>query len=152
MLIQNETVSEETGTEGEEEWLPDDEIEESFVVIDINGFNDLNVIKDRVSDDLCTIRNIESENPVVQIGGQLFAGKYKEAEGSILVIEQNNQIGQRSFSLAGVTDVIIDAHKTYLFAKGDEESNDSGEARRPINMKLEQLNNRALPAYFKKKS
>jgi hypothetical protein len=152
ILIQNDDVETEENA-AEDDWLSSDEIEDSYVVVDLHGFIDQKIVNERVTENLCKVRHPESPNPVIQIGGQLFSGKYKEADGSIIIIEQHNEIGSKSFSLTGVTDVIMEAQKTYLYAKGEEHDHVPGETlRKPITMKLEQLTNKALPTYFKKKT
>uniref|UniRef100_A0AC35GNN4 Transcription factor TFIIIC triple barrel domain-containing protein n=1 Tax=Panagrolaimus sp. PS1159 TaxID=55785 RepID=A0AC35GNN4_9BILA len=154
VLIQNSEVEgEEVPQENEDDdWLSSDEVEDTFVVVDLHGFIDQKIINERVTENLCKVRNPETPNPVIQIGGQLFSGKYKESDGSIIIIEQHNEIGNKTFTLAGISDTIMEARKTYLYAKGEEHEVVPGETlRKPITMKLEQLSNKALPTYFKKK-
>uniref|UniRef100_A0A914YVA4 Transcription factor TFIIIC triple barrel domain-containing protein n=1 Tax=Panagrolaimus superbus TaxID=310955 RepID=A0A914YVA4_9BILA len=160
VLIQSNEAEVEEATDAaaeieeneDDDWLSSDEVEDTYVVVDLHGFIDQKIIHERVTENLCKVRNPETPNPVIQIGGQLFSGKYKESDGSIIIIEQHNEIGNKTFTLTGVTDTIMEARKTYLYAKGEEHESVPGETlRKPITMKLEQLSNKALPTYFKKK-
>ncbi|KAE9549203.1 hypothetical protein FO519_007583 [Halicephalobus sp. NKZ332] len=149
---QMETDETEPQTSNEDDWRSDDEVEEELVVVEVNGFLDSGGIMEKVKEKLVTIRHPESERPTIQIGGQLYAGKYREPDGSIMVIEEHKEAENPNFTLTGITDLVIDAQKTYLFAKGEDESQPGEEVRKPIELRSTQRTNKALTVNIRKKN
>lgn len=127
-------------------------MEEKLVVVEINGFIDPAALHNKINEDLVKLRHPESETPTIQIGGQIFAGKYRESDGSVLVIEEKNDSENPTFTLEGITDTILDARKTYLFAKGEDESQPGEDLRRPIELRGTQKSNKALSINIRKKN
>jgi len=149
---QMETDEPEPQTSNEDDWKTDDEVEDELVVVEVNGFLDSGGIMEKVKEKLVKIRHPESERPTIQIGGQLYAGKYRDPDGSIMVIEENKESETPNFTLTGITDLIIDAQKTYLFAKGEDESQPGEDVRKPIELRSAQRTNKALTVNIRKKN
>lgn len=149
---QMETDEPEPQTSNEDDWKTDDEVEDQLVVVEVNGFLDSGGIMEKVKEKLVKIRHPESERPTIQIGGQLYAGKYRDPDGSIMVIEENKESETPNFTLTGITDLVIDAQKTYLFAKGEDESQPGEDVRKPIELRSAQRTNKALTVNIRKKN
>uniref|UniRef100_A0A7E4ZZM7 TFIIIC_sub6 domain-containing protein n=1 Tax=Panagrellus redivivus TaxID=6233 RepID=A0A7E4ZZM7_PANRE len=153
ILIQHgeESLSDEGEENADDDWLSDDEVEVTHVIVDVNGFVDEGAIIEKVKKGLCKVRHPDTEQPIVQIGGQLFAGKYRESEGSVMIMEQKAE-PDATFTLLGITDVVLDARKSYLYAKDDGSELETPELRqKPLTMGTEQRVNKALPTSFRKR-
>uniref|UniRef100_A0AC34QLW6 Transcription factor TFIIIC triple barrel domain-containing protein n=1 Tax=Panagrolaimus sp. JU765 TaxID=591449 RepID=A0AC34QLW6_9BILA len=150
VLIQDQLET-EPETSNDNDWQTDDETEDQLVVVEVTGFIDPAAITEKINLDLVSVRHPESETPTIQIGGQLFAGKYKETDGSIMVLEEHQEADNTTFTLEGITDVMMDARKTYLFAKGADESQPGEELRKPIELRNTQKANKALSMNIRKK-
>uniref|UniRef100_A0A7E4VBL7 TFIIIC_sub6 domain-containing protein n=1 Tax=Panagrellus redivivus TaxID=6233 RepID=A0A7E4VBL7_PANRE len=104
----------------DEDWLSSDEIETSHVVVDLHGFVDQQCIEERAKKGLVRVRHPMSENPILQLQGQLYSGKYRESDGSIMIMQKKKADPDAPYELLAISNTILDVRQSFIFAKGNK--------------------------------
>ncbi|ESP02456.1 hypothetical protein LOTGIDRAFT_237960 [Lottia gigantea] len=95
----------------------DCQIEETTVVVELNGLTDTEFLKkDNVQ---CKVLGINTEKPLLQLGTNIFSGEYKDSVGTYLLLNKKSEQD------AGVSDVeyhskttkTLVMHRTFLNEK-----------------------------------
>ncbi|XP_065117456.1 general transcription factor 3C polypeptide 6 [Paramisgurnus dabryanus] len=74
----------------EDEW----EEEEQLVVAELSGMINSDLLSSRQG--ACKIVDIDSEQPMLQVGRYLFAGEYEDAIGTCVIFEEGRRAGANS--------------------------------------------------------
>nr|XP_055066495.1 general transcription factor 3C polypeptide 6 [Misgurnus anguillicaudatus] len=74
----------------EDEW----EEEEQLVVAELSGMINSDLLSSRQG--ACKIVDIDSEQPMLQVGRYLFAGEYEDAIGTCVIFEEGHRDGANS--------------------------------------------------------
>ncbi|XP_050171851.1 general transcription factor 3C polypeptide 6 isoform X3 [Myiozetetes cayanensis] len=65
----------------------EDEVEEQLVMVELSGIIDSNFLEK--CENKCKILGIETERPILQVDGYVFAGEYEDTLGTCVVFEEN---------------------------------------------------------------
>ncbi|XP_072030255.1 general transcription factor 3C polypeptide 6-like [Amphiura filiformis] len=69
----------------DDEWVE----EESLVLLELSGIIDLDYLSK--CGNSCKIMGVETKEPVLQLGNLIFAGKYKDTLGTVVIFEEDEE-------------------------------------------------------------
>lgn len=89
-----------------------EEYEERTIVLELRGVFDAEVVRAAVSSGETRIIHVDTEAPVVQIGGGLYACRWEQPVGTDLIFRENS--ANHSLELDGVGDRRLVAEKAFI--------------------------------------
>ncbi len=95
-----------------------DEFEERMMVLELKGVFDADAVKAALSEGETRIVRIDSETPVVQIGGGLYSCRWEQPIGTDLIFSENT--AEHSLQLNGVSDRRLVAEKAFIIPRSGE--------------------------------
>ncbi|XP_052475090.1 general transcription factor 3C polypeptide 6-like [Carassius carassius] len=114
------SITASSDTAMEDEW----EEEEQLVVAELSGMISSDVISSRQS--TCKIVDIDSEQPVMQLGRYLFAGEYEDAIGTCVIFEEVGAGSSSALKYKGHTMKKLKLQRTFLSERKEDEPVSSG--------------------------
>jgi len=99
----------------EDEW----EEEEQLVVVELSGMIGSDLLSSRQS--TCKIVDIDSEQPMMQVGRYLFAGEYEDAIGTCVLFEENGADSKPALKYKCHTMKKLMLQRTFLSERKEDE-------------------------------
>jgi len=103
----------------------DDEYEESIFAVELHGLFDEESIQKAVDDEKCHVHRINSDEPLLQIGSQLFVGKWEEVIGTDMIFKEISH--RHLLNFIGVNRKRMIAQRVVLVPKNKNEKEKSSD-------------------------